>query len=582
MLSNTATPVYYGRFREAVLRGEIPICKEIEMEMHRVDDLIANPNVYYDDHGLDGFIKFCEREMCLRDGAPLQLLETFKLWAEPLFCWFYYETRTVPIPDPNGYGTKIVTVRKKRRLIHKQYLIVARGAAKTLYAALLQAYFLLVNTSTTQQITVAPTKRQSDEVMSYIKTAMTRKHGPLMKFMTEGSMQNTTGNKANRPQLFPSRESIVNALTESKLEVRPLSIDKLQGLGCRIATLDEWLSGDIREDPIGAIEQGAAKNSDYIIVAISSEGTIRNGIGDTIKMELMDILRGDYYNPHVSIWYYKLDNIDEVGNPDAWTKANPNIPYLPNLYSAYQEDVERAEHEPSARNDILAKRFGLPMEGFTYFFTYEETLAERRPSTYWNMQCAMGADLSQGDDFCAFSFLFPLGSGHFGIKTLDYITTATLYALPSATRELYESFMQEGSLRVLEGTVLDMDDVYDDLERYIAENGYDIICFGYDPYNARAFVERWARENSPFGLEKVIQGKKTESVPLGELKNLAGKKMLHFDQRLMQWAMGNCIAIEDVNGNRMLLKRRHQDKIDAVAATMDAYIAYKLNKEAFG
>lgn len=584
-LSNTATPIYYGQFRDAVIRGEIPVNKEISMEMNRIDDLIANPGIWYDDQAINGFISFCENELTLTNGEDLRLLDSFKLWAEQIFGWYYFVERSVYVPSPDGHGGHYEKKRIKKRLVNKQYLIVARGAAKSMYASCIQNFFLNVDTSTTHQITTAPTMAQAEEVMSPIRTAITRARGPLYKFLTEGSLQNTTGSKANRCQLASTKKGIQNFLTGSLLEVRPMSIDKLQGLRVKIATIDEWLSGDVREDPIGALEQGAAKeqgsaeNNDYLIVAISSEGTVRNGIGDTIKMELSEILKGDYYNPHVSIWWYKLDSIDEVNEPDKWLKANPNLGKTV-TYETYQLDVERAEKNPAARNDILAKRFGIPMEGYTYYFTYEETLPHRRQE-FWKMPCSLGADLSQGDDFCAFTFLFPLSGGAFGVKTRNYITELTLMKLPAAMRAKYDQFMKEGSLVVMPGTVLDMMEVYDDLDQYIAESEYDVRCFGFDPYNAREFVERWERENGPFGIEKVIQGAKTESVPLGELKKLSEERMLLFDEELMSFAMGNCIAIEDTNGNRKLLKKRYDQKIDAVAAMMDAYVAFKLNREAF-
>ena len=578
-LSNTATPIYYGRFRDAVIRGEIPVCEEISMEMNRIDALIANTGIWYDDQAIQGFVDFCENELTLTDGEDLHLLDSFKLWAEQIFGWYYYVDRSVYIPSPDGHGGHYENRRIKKRLINKQYLIVARGAAKSMYASCLQNFFLNVDTATTHQITVAPTMKQADEVMSPIRTAITRARGPLFKFLTEGSLQNTTGSKANRMKLAATKKGVENFLTGSLLEVRPMSIDKLQGLKCKVATIDEWLSGDVREDVIGAIEQGASKNDDYLIVAISSEGTVRNGTGDTIKMELMDILKGEYENPHVSIWWYKLDNIDEVNDPDMWIKANPNLGKTVK-YEVYQLDVERAEKAPAARNDILAKRFGIPMEGYTYYFTYEETLPHRKRD-YWNMPCSLGADLSQGNDFCSFTFLFPLKNGAFGVKTRNYITEHTLQSLPSAMRIKYEDFMKEGSLIVMPGTVLDTMQVYDDLDNHIQEREYDVRCFGFDPYNAREFVERWETENGPFGIEKVIQGAKTESVPLGELKNLAEDRMLLFDEELMTFTMGNCIAMEDTNGNRKLLKKRYEAKIDAVAAMMDAFIAFKLNREAF-
>ena len=578
-LSNTATPIYYGKFRDAVIRGEIPVCKEISMEMNRIDDLIANPGIYYDDQAINGFIDFCEQELTLTDGGDLHLLDSFKLWAEQVFGWYYFVERSVFEPSPDGHGGKYVTKTIKKRLINKQYLIVARGAAKSMYGSLIQNYYLNVDVSTTHQITTAPTMKQAEEILSPARTAITRAKGPLFKFLTEGSIQNTTGSKANRTKLASTKKGIENFLTGSLLEIRPMNINKLQGLRCKVATVDEWLSGDIREDVIGAIEQGASKLDDYLIVAMSSEGTVRNGSGDTIKMELMDILKGDYINPHVSIWYYRLDEVEEVGDPNTWMKANPNIGKTV-TYETYQLDVERAEKNPAVRNDILAKRFGIPMEGYTYFFTYEETLPHRRRD-FWGMPCALGADLSQGDDFCAFTFLFPLRDGSFGIKTRNYITDKTLRKLPGAMRLKYDEFMREGSLIVMEGTVLDMEQVYDDLDAHIIEREYDVRCFGFDPYNARAFVERWERENGPFGIEKVIQGAKTESVPLGELKKLAEERMLIFDEELMTFTMGNCITLEDTNGNRKLLKKRYDQKIDAVAAMMDGYVAYKLNKDAF-
>ena len=578
-LSNTATPIYYGKFRDAVIRGEIPVCKEISMEMNRIDDLIANPGIYYDDQAINGFIDFCEQELTLTDGSDLHLLDSFKLWAEQVFGWYYFVERSVFEPSADGHGGRYVIKTIKKRLINKQYLIVARGAAKSMYGSLIQNYFLNVDVSTTHQITTAPTMKQAEEILSPARTAITRAKGPLFKFLTEGSIQNTTGSKANRTKLASTKKGIENFLTGSLLEIRPMNINKLQGLRCKVATVDEWLSGDIREDVIGAIEQGASKLDDYLIVAMSSEGTVRNGSGDTIKMVLMEILKGDYVNPHVSIWYYRLDEIEEVADPRTWLKANPNIGKTV-TYETYQLDVERAEKAPAVRNDILAKRFGIPMEGYTYFFTYDETLPHRRRD-FWGMPCAMGADLSQGDDFCAFTFLFPLRDGSFGVKTRNYITDKTLHKLPGAMRLKYDEFMREGSLIVLEGTVLDMEQVYDDLDAHIIEREYDVRCFGFDPYNARAFVERWERENGPFGIEKVIQGAKTESVPLGELKKLAEERMLIFDEELMTFAMGNCITLEDTNGNRKLLKKRYDQKIDAVAAMMDAYVAYKLNKDAF-
>lgn len=584
-LSNTATPKYYSMFRDAVIRGEIPVCEEISMEMNRIDALIANPGVWYDDQAIQGFVNYCENELTLTDGDDLHLLDSFKLWAEQIFGWYYFVERSIYEPAEDGSGGRYVTKRIKKRLINKQYLIVARGAAKSMYASCLQSFFLNVDTSTTYQVTVAPTMMQAEEVMSPIRTSITRARGPLFKFLTEGSIQNTTGSKANRVKLASTKKGIENFLTGSILQVRPMSIDKLQGLKVKIATIDEWLSGDVKEDVIGAIEQGAAKeqgsaeNNDYLIVAISSEGTVRNGPGDTIKMELMEILKGEYIAPHTSIWWYKLDSIDEVSDPSMWRKANPNLGKTV-TYETYQLDVERAEKAPASRNDILAKRFGIPMEGYTYFFTYEETLPHRKRD-YWGMPCSLGADLSQGDDFCAFTFLFPLANGCFGIKTRNYISSTTLMKLPPAMRVKYNDFMQEGSLIVLEGTVLDMMEVYDDLDNHINELGYDVRSFGFDPYNAREFVERWESENGPFGIEKVIQGAKTESVPLGELKKLSEERMLLFDEALMTFTMGNCITLEDTNGNRKLLKKRYDQKIDAVAAMMDGYVAYKLNKEAF-
>lgn len=585
-LSNTATPYYYGKFRDAVIRGEIPVCETISMEMNRIDDLIDNPGVYYDEDAINGFIAYCENELTLTNGEDLHLLDSFKLWAEQIFGWYYFVERSVYEPNEDGHGGHYVTKQIKKRLINKQYLIVARGAAKSMYAACLQSFFLNVDTSTTHQVTTAPTMAQAEEVMSPIRTSITRAKGPLFKFLTDGSLQNTTGSKANRCKLAATKKGVENFLTGSLLEVRPMSIDKLQGLRVKVATIDEWLSGDIREDVIGALEQGAAKeqgtaeNNDYLIVAISSEGTVRNGSGDTIKMELMDILKGEYSAPHTSIWWYKLDSIDEVNDPDMWLKANPNLDKTV-TYETYQLEVERAEKAPATRNDILAKRFGIPMEGHTYFFTYEETLPQERKRDYWGMPCALGADLSQGDDFCAFTFMFPLPDGSFGIKTRNYITSYTLMKLPSAMRIKYDEFMSEGSLVVLEGTVLDMMEVYEDLDDHIVKCDYDVRCFGYDPYNAKDFVARWELENGPFGIVKVIQGAKTESVPLGELKKLSEERMLLFDEELMCFAMGNCITLEDTNGNRKLFKKRYEQKIDAVAAMMDAYVAYKLNRDAF-
>ena len=578
-LSNTATPIYYGMFRDAVIRGDIPVCEEISMEMNRIDALIENPGIWYDDQAIQGFIDYCENELTLTNGDDLHLLDSFKLWAEQIFGWYYFVERSVYEPNPDGHGGHYVKKLIKKRLVNKQYLIVARGAAKSMYASCLQSFYLNVDTSTTHQVTTAPTMKQAEEVLSPIRTSIARARGPLFKFLTEGSLQNTTGSKANRQKLSPTKKGIENFLTGSFLEIRPMSIDKLQGLNSRINTVDEWLSGDVREDVIGALEQGASKNDDYLIVAISSEGTVRNGSGDTIKMELMDILKGDYINPHVSIWWYKLDSIDEVSNPDMWLKANPNLGKTV-TYETYQLDVERAEKNPAARNDILAKRFGIPMEGYTYYFTYEETLPHRKRD-YWGMACSVGADMSQGDDFCSFTFLFPLKNGSFGIKTRNYISSLRLMKLPSAMRVKYDQFMKEGSLVVLEGATLDMTEVYEDLDAHIVQCEYDPRCLGFDPYNAREFVERWESENGPFGIEKVIQGTKTESVPLGELKKLAEERMLLFDEDLMSFAMGNAIAMEDTNGNRKLLKKRYEAKIDPVASMMDAFIAYKLNKEAF-
>lgn len=578
-LSNTAVPKYYGQFREAVIRGEIPVCKEISMEMNRIDELIANPGIWYDDEAIDGFIQYCENELTLTDGEDLHLLDTFKLWAEQIFGWYYFVERSVFEPSSDGHSGRYVTKTIKKRLINKQYLIVARGAAKSMYASVLQNFFLNVDTSTTAQVTTAPTMKQAEEVMSPIRTAIARARGPLYKFLTEGSLQNTTGSKANRQKLVATKKGIENFLTGSLLEIRPMTIDKIQGSRAKYWTIDEWLSGDVREDIVGAAEQGASKNPDYLILAISSEGTVRNGSGDTIKMELSSILKGEYYNPHVSIWWYKLDSIDEIADPSMWIKANPNLGKTV-TYETYQLDVEKAEKAPANRNDILAKRFGIPMEGYTYYFTYEETLPHRKRD-YWKMPCAMGADLSQGDDFCSFTFLFPLSDGAFGIKTRNYISSSTLEKLPAAMRIKYNKFMDEGSLIILEGTVLDMMEVYEDLDNYITECQYDVVCFGFDPYNAKEFVARWEQENGPFGIEKVIQGAKTESVPLGELKKLSEERKLLFDEELMEFAMGNCITLEDTNGNRKLYKKRHEYKIDAVAAMMDAYVAYKLNRDAF-
>lgn len=578
-LSNTATPRYYGQFRDAVLRGEIPICKEIEMEMHRIDELIADPGVYYDPDAINGFVSYCENELTLTDGADLKLLDSFKLWAEEIFGWYYFVERKVFVPGRDGEGGHYVKRRFKKRLVNKQYLIVPRGAAKSMYASCLQSFFLNADTSTTHQITTAPTMKQAEEVLSPMRTSIVRARGPLFKFLTDGSINNTTGSKAKRAKLQSTKKGIENFMTGSLLEVRPMSINKLQGLNVKMSTVDEWLSGDIREDVVGCIEQGASKVEDYLIVAISSEGTVRNGAGDTIKMELMDILKGEYENKHVSIWYYKLDSVDEVSDPNKWMKANPNIGKTVS-YETYQLDVERAEKVPAVRNDILAKRFGLPMEGFTYFFTYDE-IQRHHKRDFWEMPCAVGADLSQGDDFCAFTFLFPLGDERFGVKTRNYITERTLNKLQLATRLKYNDFMDEGSLMVMDGTVLDMMQVYEDVDNYIAECKYDVRCIGYDPYNAKEFIERWQTENGPFGIEKVIQGVKTESVPLGELKKLAEQRLLLFDQQLMEFAMGNSIVLEDTNGNRKLYKKRNEEKIDAVAALMDAYVAYKRNRDAF-
>ena len=578
-LSNTAVPKYYGQFRDAVIRGEIPVNREISMEMNRIDDLIANPGIWYDDKAVEGWIQYCENELTLTDGGDLNLLDTFKLWGEQVFGWYYFVERSVYEPNEDGHGGHYVTKSIKKRLINKQYLIVGRGASKSLYDTCIQSYRLNVDTSTTHQITTAPTMKQAEEVMSPFRTAITRAKGPLFQFLTEGSLQNTTGSKANRVKLASTKKGVENFLTGSLLEIRPMSINKLQGLRCATATVDEWLSGDIREDVIGAIEQGASKLDDYLIIATSSEGTVRNGSGDTIKMELMDILKGDYINPHVSIWWYRLDSIDEVGDPEMWVKANPNIGKTV-TYETYQLDVDRAEKAPAARNDILAKRFGIPMEGYTYYFTYEETMPHRHRD-FWQMPCSLGGDLSQGDDFCAFTFLFPLSNGSFGIKTRCYITSLTLDKLPAAMRLKYDEFMAEGSLIILEGTVLDTMEVYEDLDNFISECGYDVRCFGYDPYNAKEFVQRWESENGSFGIEKVIQGAKTESVPLGEIKKLSEERMLIFDEELMSFAMGNAIVMEDTNGNRKLLKKRYEAKIDPVSALMDAFVAFKLNRDAF-
>lgn len=579
-LSNTATPKYYGEFRDAVMRGEIPVCREIAMEMNRIDDLIANPGVYYDDKAIDGYIQYCEKELTLTDGNDLYLLDSFKLWAEQIFGWYYFVDRSVYEPNNDGHGGHYVRKLVKKRLVRKQYLIVARGAAKSMYGSTIQNYFLNVDTATTHQITTAPTMKQAEEVMSPIRTSITRARGPLFKFMTEGSLQNTTGSRANRQKLASTKKGIENFLTGSILEVRPMAIDKLQGLRPKISTIDEWLSGDIREDVVGAVEQGASKLDDYLIVAMSSEGTVRNSSGDDIKLELMKILKGEYINPHVSIWYYRLDEIEEVGDPSTWPKANPNLGKTVS-YETYQLDVERAEQAPATRNDILAKRFGIPMEGYTYFFTYEETIPHRNRD-FWQLPCAIGADLSQGDDFCAFTFLFPLGDGTFGVKARSYISELTLKKLPNSMKNKYQEFLEEGSLQVLEGTVLDLkNDVYEDLDAFIERQKYDVRCFGFDPYNAREFVERWEQDNGPYGIEKVIQGARTESVPLGELKKLSGERMLIFDQAIMMFTMGNAITVEDTNGNRKLLKRRYDEKIDNVSALLDAWVAFKLNKEAF-
>ena len=578
-LSNTAVPIYYGKFRDAVIRGDIPICREVEMEMNRIDDLIDDPDIYYDDKAVEGWIKYCENELTLTDGSDLHLLDSFKLWGEQVFGWYYFEERSVYEPYKDGPGGHYVMKRIKMRLTKKQYLIVGRGAAKSLYDSCIQSYYQNIDVSTTHQITTAPTMKQAEEVMSPLRTAITRSKGPLFQFLTEGSMQNTTGSKANRPKLAATKKGIENFLTGSLIEVRPMSINKLQGLRCKIATVDEWLSGDIREDVIGAIEQGASKLDDYLIIATSSEGTVRNGSGDTIKMELYDILKGEYHAPHISIWWYKLDSVEEVSDPDTWLKANPNLGKTV-TYDTYQKDVERAEKAPATRNDILAKRFGIPTEGYTYYFTYEETLPHRKRD-YWGMLCSLGADLSQGDDFCAFTFMFPLPDGTFGIKTRSYITELSLTKLPPAMRAKYDEFIREGSLIIMNGTVLDMNEVYEDLDRHIVEKEYDVTCFGYDPYNAKEFVERWQSDNGSFGIEKVPQGAKTETVPLGELKTLASEGMLLFDEEIMSFTMGNCITLEDTNGNRKLLKKRYEHKIDNVAAMLDAYVAYKHNKDAF-
>lgn len=578
-LSNTAAPVYYLEFRDKVLRGDIPVCREISLEMNRIDALIANPEIYYDKEAVEGWILFCENELTLTDGSDLHLLDSFKLWGEQIFAWYYFVYRSVYEPNSDGHGGKYVRRKIKKRLINKQYLIVARGAAKSMYASSIQNFFLNVDTETTHQVTTAPTMKQADEVMSPIRTSIIRSRGPLFKFLTEGSLQNTTGSKANRQKLASTKKGIENFLTGSILEIRPMSIDKLQGLRPKISSVDEWLSGDLREDVVGALEQGASKLDDYLIIATSSEGTVRNSSGDTIKMELLDILKGDYINPHVSIFYYKLDDIKEIADPGMWLKANPNIGKTV-TYEVYQLEVERAESAPASRNDILAKRFGIPMEGYTYFFTYEETLPHRKRD-FWSLPCALGIDLSQGDDFCAFTFLFPLQRGMFGIKTRCYISSLTLSKLPSAMRIKYDTFIAEGSLQVLECTVLDMMEVYDDMDAFISSSSYDVRAVGYDPYNAREYVERWIRENSEHAVEKVIQGAKTESVPLGELKTLSEERMLIFDEDLMSFAMGNCVTMEDTNGNRKLLKKRYAEKIDSVSAMMDAYIIYKNHKEDF-
>lgn len=578
-LSNTATPYYYGLFRDAVLRGDEIVNENIEMEMNRIDSWIRNPGIYYDEDAIKGFVEYCENELTLTDGSDLTLLDTFKLWAEQVFGWYYFVERSVYVPNKDGHGGHYVNKRIKKRMINKQFLIIARGAAKSMYGSCIQSYFLNVDNSTTNQVTTAPTMRQAEEILAPIRTSILRARGPLFKLLTYGSIQNTTGNRADRVKLASTKKGIQNFMNGSILEIRPMSVDKNQGYRDKVATVDEWLSCDIREDVIGTIEQGASKNDDYLIVATSSEGTVRNGTGDTIKMELMDILKGEYINPHVSIWWYKLDSIEEVADPEMWVKANPNLGKTVS-YETYQIDVERAEKAPSNRNDILAKRFGIPMEGYTYYFTYEETIPHRR-RTFWQMPCSLGCDLSQGDDFCAFTFLFPLSDGRFGVKTRNYISEKTLMKLPPAMREKYNDFMREGSLIVLDGTILDMMEVYEDLDNYISDTGYDVLCLGYDPYNAKDFIARWESENGPFGIEKVIQGARTESVPLGELKKLSEERMLLFDEELMSFAMGNCITLEDTNGNRKLYKKRADQKIDAVAALMDAFIAYKLNREAF-
>lgn len=578
-LSNTAVPKYYGEFRQEVIRGEIPVNQYVSQQMNLIDDLIADPRYFYDNQAIDGYIRYCENELTLTDGTPLYLLQSYKLWAEDLLSWYYFVDRSVYVPGENGEPGHYETRNVKKRLRNKQYLIVGRGASKSLYESTIQSYFLNVDTSTTHQITTAPTMKQAEEVMSPIRTAITRARGPLFKFLTEGSLQNTTGNRAKRKKLTSTKKGIENFLTGSLIEVRPMSVDKLQGLRCKIATVDEWLSGDIREDVIGAIEQGASKLDDYVIIAVSSEGTVRNGAGDSIKMELIDILKGEYKNPHVSIWYYRLDSLSELNDPYYWVKANPNIGKTV-TYETYQLDLERAEKAPATRNDILAKRFGIPMEGYTYYFSYEETLTHRKQN-FWNMACSMGIDLSRGDDFCAFTFMFPLSNGAFGVKTRNYISQLTYIKLPPAMQQKYQEFIQEGSLIVMDGAILEMMAVYDDLDSFIESAGYDVRCVGYDPYNAKEFIERWARENSPFGIEKVIQGARTESVPLGELKRLSEERLLLFDEKIMNFTMGNAITIEDTNGNRKLYKRRNDQKIDAVAAMMDAFVAYKLNSELF-
>lgn len=579
MLSNTAVPRYYGEFRDSVLRGDIPVNQKLSLEMNRIDYLISNPGIYYDDQAVNGWVRFCENELTLTDGSDFQMLDSFKLWGEEVFGWYYYVERSVYVPNKNGHGGHYVNKRIKKRLTNKQYIITSRGSAKSLYDEFIHAYFLTVDTSTTHQVTTAPTMKQSEEVLAPFRTAITRAKGPLFQFMTEGSLQNTTGSRANRKKLASTKKGVENFLTGSLLEIRPMSIDKLQGLRCKVATVDEWLSGDIQEDVVGALEQGASKVDDYLIIATSSEGTVRNGTGDTIKMELNDILEGRYFNPHTSVFWYKLDSIDEVADPSMWIKAAPNLGKTV-TYETYQLDVERAEKAPAARNDILAKRFGLPMEGYTYFFTYEETLTGKKRD-YWGMPCSLGADLSQGDDFCSFTFLFPLQNSTFGIKTRNYITSLTLSKLPAAMRIKYEQFISEGSLIVMDGAVLDMMQVYEDLDKHITDLDYDVRAFGFDPYNAKEFVSRWESENGPYGIEKVIQGSRTESVPLGEIKKLSEERMLYFDEEIMTFAMGNCVVMEDTNGNRKLMKKRYEAKIDCVAALMDAYVAYKNNRDMF-